>query len=315
MAELRDGVYFLNAVIAYRLSTEASDALHSGVPLGIRLDVEIIHPRRWWFDNENAALRQSYQLEYHALSERYIVLNVNSGDQASFGSLFGALEYLGRVERLPLIDTAVLDDGRGYYVRLRAVARRGAVSRAIAVARLLAARLVDRERVVSMAIAKRIRSAFLTLLAVLGILLWLVALLSFTRVTENSDDFAQRQILDPADQLRRHHGAARAHREQPVAARARLPAPRAGLAAPRAHGIGARDGGDHAARRRLHLLRRVHQPRHRQLAQRRRRERPRRRARARPNGARHPDARPARRGATSSRSSSPASPATSSRRS
>ena len=43
---------YLNAVIAYRLSTEASDALHSGVPLGIRLDVEIIHPRRWWFDND-----------------------------------------------------------------------------------------------------------------------------------------------------------------------------------------------------------------------------------------------------------------------
>ena len=121
MAELRGGVYFVNAVISYRLSTDARDALHSGVPLGIRLDMEIIHPRRWWFDNENAVLRQAYQLEYHALSERYIVLNVNSGEQASFGSLFAALEFLGRVERLPLIDTAVLDDGRGYYVRLRAV--------------------------------------------------------------------------------------------------------------------------------------------------------------------------------------------------
>jgi PAS domain S-box-containing protein len=44
-----------------------------------------------------------------------------------------------------------------------------------------------------MAVAKRIRSAFLTLLAVLGILLWLIALLSFTRVTDNTDDFAQRQ--------------------------------------------------------------------------------------------------------------------------
>ena len=43
-----------------------------------------------------------------------------------------------------------------------------------------------------MAIAKRIRSAFLTLLAVLGFLLWLIALLSFTRVTENTADFAQR---------------------------------------------------------------------------------------------------------------------------
>ena len=44
-----------------------------------------------------------------------------------------------------------------------------------------------------MAVAKRIRSAFLTLLAVLGIVLWLIALLSFTRVTENTDAFAERQ--------------------------------------------------------------------------------------------------------------------------
>ena len=120
IAELRDGVYYLNAVIGYRLSTEAIDALHSGVPLGIRLDVEIIDPRRWWFDNDSAALRQSYQLDFHALSERYIVLNLNSGDQASFAALPAALEYIGRVERLPLIDTAVLEDDRGYYVRLRA---------------------------------------------------------------------------------------------------------------------------------------------------------------------------------------------------
>jgi PAS domain S-box-containing protein len=46
-----------------------------------------------------------------------------------------------------------------------------------------------------MAIAKRIRSAFVTLLAVLGIVLWLIALLSFTRVTENTDDFAQQERL------------------------------------------------------------------------------------------------------------------------
>ena len=120
MAELRDGVYYLNAVIGYSLSTEAIDALHSGVPLGIRLDVEIIDPRRWWFDNDSAALRQSYHLDFHTLSERYIVRNVNSADQASFASLPAALEYIGRVERLPLIDTAVLEDNRGYYVRLRA---------------------------------------------------------------------------------------------------------------------------------------------------------------------------------------------------
>jgi PAS domain S-box-containing protein len=46
---------------------------------------------------------------------------------------------------------------------------------------------------VSMAVAKRLKRAFISLLAVLGILLWLAALLLFTKVTENSDDFAQRQ--------------------------------------------------------------------------------------------------------------------------
>src|SRR5690349_6992859 len=120
IAELRDGVYYLNANIGYRLSTEATDALHSGVPLGIRLDIEIVHPRRWWFDDDSVALRQSYQLDYHAVSERYLVLNVNSGDQISFASLSSALEHIGRVERLPLIDSAVLSDDRGYYVRMRA---------------------------------------------------------------------------------------------------------------------------------------------------------------------------------------------------
>lgn len=120
-AELRGGVYFLSAAIEYRLSSEARDALQSGVPLTIRLDVELTHRRRFWFDSEDATLRQLYQLEYHALSERYIVIGVNSGIQASFATLSGALESLGRIERLPLIDAALLEDGREYDLRLRAV--------------------------------------------------------------------------------------------------------------------------------------------------------------------------------------------------
>ena len=44
-----------------------------------------------------------------------------------------------------------------------------------------------------MAIVRRLKSAFFALLAVVGILLWFFALLLFTRVTENSDDFARLQ--------------------------------------------------------------------------------------------------------------------------
>ncbi len=74
--ELDNGVYFLNARIEYRLSSDARDALKAGVPLNIRIDVEIMRSRRFWFDNTEAELRQRYALEYHALSERYIVMNV-----------------------------------------------------------------------------------------------------------------------------------------------------------------------------------------------------------------------------------------------
>jgi hypothetical protein len=119
--ELQDGVYFLDARIEYRLSSDARRALQSGVPLTIRIEVELLKPRRLWFDSEEAALRQRYQLEYHALSERFTVQNLNSGDQSSFSTLYAALDALGRVNHFPVIDAALLDSSRDYYVRMRTV--------------------------------------------------------------------------------------------------------------------------------------------------------------------------------------------------
>ncbi len=119
--ELSDGVYYLDAWVEYRLSSEARQALDAGVPLTIRLDVEFLGSRRFWIDDEAAALRQSYRLQYHALSERYIVLNVNSGEEHTFATLFSALNFLGRITELPLIDAALLDPTRRYSIRIRAL--------------------------------------------------------------------------------------------------------------------------------------------------------------------------------------------------
>ena len=116
----RSGVYYLNALIDFDLSSDARDALHSGLPIVIRIEVEIIHPRRFWIDSEQS-LTQRYRLEYHALTERYLVVNVNSGDEASFSSLTSALGSVGRIERLPVIDAPLLEEGRRYDIRLRAV--------------------------------------------------------------------------------------------------------------------------------------------------------------------------------------------------
>ncbi len=117
--ERQNGVYYLNAWMQLRLSSEARQALRSGVPLTIRLDVEVLHHRRFWVDGEDAMLRQRYQLEYHALTERYVVSNLNSGDQSSFASVYAALNSLARVDMLPLIDAPLLEHDRRSYVRVR----------------------------------------------------------------------------------------------------------------------------------------------------------------------------------------------------
>src|SRR5690606_25108185 len=67
------------------------------------------------------------------------------------------------------------------------------IPRPAAPARVLAARLVARQRLVSMAVAKRLRRALLAALAIAGILLWFVALLLLSEAVENSDDFARIQ--------------------------------------------------------------------------------------------------------------------------
>ncbi len=119
--DLRAGVYYLDAWVEYRLSSETRGALEAGVALTLQTEVEFLRNRRFWLDDDEASLRQSYELRYHALSERYLVVNSNSGEQNSYATLFSALNFLGRITELPLIDAALLDSDAAYDIRIRAV--------------------------------------------------------------------------------------------------------------------------------------------------------------------------------------------------
>lgn len=119
--QLIDDVHMLNARLQLVLSSEALEALSSGVPLTIELQIEIIRVRRWYPDDLEAELAVRYELEYRPLSQRYIVRNINSGNQDSFATLYSALNNLGRVQDLPLIDNSLLEADRPYRVRLRAM--------------------------------------------------------------------------------------------------------------------------------------------------------------------------------------------------
>ena len=118
---LTDGVHLLDARLQLVLSNEALAALNSGVPLTIELQLQVIRVRRFYMDALDAELAVRFELEYRPLSQRYIVRNLNSGDQDSFATLYSALNNLGRIEGLPFIDDALLTTGKSYRMRVRAM--------------------------------------------------------------------------------------------------------------------------------------------------------------------------------------------------
>ncbi len=119
---LVDGVYRLGARVDIDFNETLPEALHNGVPLLIELRIEVLRKREWfWLWPELVAdLRQRFKLEYHVLSRRYLVYNYASGVQQSFRSMEGALDYIGNVYDLPLIDEKLLDPTQHYLVRIRA---------------------------------------------------------------------------------------------------------------------------------------------------------------------------------------------------
>jgi len=115
---LNEGVYRLDALVEYHLSNAAVEALVSGVPITFELQMEVVSPRDWLWDKAIAELSQQYRIEYYALTQQYLVTNLNSQSQDIYSSYQEALEALGVVTELPLIDQHLLK-GDVYEGRLR----------------------------------------------------------------------------------------------------------------------------------------------------------------------------------------------------
>jgi hypothetical protein len=120
--EPAERVYQLNATLDLALSKNAEQALHEGVPVVLELDLSLVRKRRYLPDVEIGSLAQRWQIHYHALSERYLVNNLNSGQQTSYSSLVAALAALSEVRGLPVIDEALIEKGQRYEASLRATA-------------------------------------------------------------------------------------------------------------------------------------------------------------------------------------------------
>lgn len=114
------GIYRLDAKVNYVLSRPVREALSNGVTLEFELEINILQKRDWLPTTKVADLDQRYQLSYHALSQQFVVENVNAGVHETFPELEEALRYMGEVIDLPLIDASLLNPGRDHVCELRA---------------------------------------------------------------------------------------------------------------------------------------------------------------------------------------------------
>jgi Domain of unknown function (DUF4390) len=120
-AALDEGVYELDAKLDLTLPDGARKAVESGLTLRLTYEITVDRVRRYMPDAGVAALEQRYEVSYHALSQRYLVRNLNTGEQQDFGSLQAALDRVSELRGLPVIDKALVSEGPVYQGRIRAV--------------------------------------------------------------------------------------------------------------------------------------------------------------------------------------------------
>jgi hypothetical protein len=118
--ERAEGVYQLNATLDFELARGARAAMRDGAPFTLHLEIVVRRERSYWLDEVVATLDQSYELVYHALSDRYLVRNLNSGEQVSYATLDAAFDSLRVISNLPILDQALVQPERRHEISLRA---------------------------------------------------------------------------------------------------------------------------------------------------------------------------------------------------
>ena len=124
---LSDEVYHLDAQLRYKFHPVVLEALDSGVPITLEMQIQVVHPRSWMWNEVVYGLSQRYRIQYHALTRQYLVINLNNGVKSSYSSLGTALDAVGTVKNLPILDRRLLRVGEHYQARLRTLLVVGAL--------------------------------------------------------------------------------------------------------------------------------------------------------------------------------------------
>ena len=106
-----DDTTVLNAQLRYRFGDAVLDAMRHGVPVTLLVEARIVNrSNRPWLEVV-LRTRRLYRLDYHALSSRYVLEDVSSGEQTTYSSYLALQDALARPPGLRLADDLNLPEG------------------------------------------------------------------------------------------------------------------------------------------------------------------------------------------------------------
>lgn len=114
-------VYYLRVGLHVGLSRSAQHALHSGIPLLLKLRIHVNHRDAWFWQGPLATLTERFLLQDHVLTGRFVVQDLNSGSRLYFRNLSAALRSLDSERKIPVIDRSLLHQGNRYRIRVKAI--------------------------------------------------------------------------------------------------------------------------------------------------------------------------------------------------
>lgn len=110
--------YQLNAVVDFDLNETVLNALHNGVSLTIELQMQLYREREWMWDKNVSDITRRFRLRYFALSQLYLLTDLDDQSRHSFVSLRAALYRLGHLQT-PLAQLHEVMAGQAHYLRMR----------------------------------------------------------------------------------------------------------------------------------------------------------------------------------------------------
>ena len=106
--KISNQVLMATATAEFNFNKDVLAAVQSGIPLYFELHIRVVQPRRYIWNEERHRVKYTFSIRRHALSNRFIITNLVTGQRGVYRSIELAIDNLSHLDYLAVLDTKEL---------------------------------------------------------------------------------------------------------------------------------------------------------------------------------------------------------------